>query len=429
MVLNLLNYYFTDSDFKYPLEKFMRLFTFIPVISLILLLFFCSAASSADFGTDRNIGAHEKAPIIAAQIFVITEKDWGSFEKEIDKMSDCGINLVILRVFQNPGDRFHALGRRSKGVFEGVYFKTGYAPVVSPILERASKICHKHGVKIFAWMTTRRAVLKLGEKNKYRCKCYDFLSEKVVDSDGLTIFHPDVVKHLVGIYTDLAKKPIDGILFQDDLILRHNEDFSEAARKAFFKTFGYKLTGATLYKKVARRPGGKHVVVEYSPQFWTWSAWKCRWLMWVASRIIQAARWENTQLTFSLNLMYETIIMPKKALAWFSQALPEAIDAGFDQFMIMAYHRQMVKELNKDPQEIKKLIGYMAWKASQLLNSPSRVVMKLQTINWETQEPLPAGEIADIIRIISAQGSRSTGIAFAPYNDKMGEIIRRRFFQ
>jgi hypothetical protein len=48
-----------------------------------------------------------------------------------------------------------------------------------------------------------------------------------------------VLKRLEGLFRDLGRYPIDGILFQDDLILYHNEDFGTEANQSFLKEFGY----------------------------------------------------------------------------------------------------------------------------------------------------------------------------------------------
>jgi len=53
-------------------------------------------------------------------------------EKRMKELKNAGVNTVILRVFQNRGDRPYPFvtGKRE----EGVYFKTEYAPVVDDLL-------------------------------------------------------------------------------------------------------------------------------------------------------------------------------------------------------------------------------------------------------------------------------------------------------
>ena len=65
------------------------------------------------------------------------------------------MDTLILRVFQNKGDRMYQFVTPRRE--EGVYFKTEYAPVVDDILGKVTEIAHRNGLEIFAWMTTRYA--------------------------------------------------------------------------------------------------------------------------------------------------------------------------------------------------------------------------------------------------------------------------------
>ena len=69
---------------------------------------------------------------ICAQIFFFDGKSLDQVEKKIKTLKDSGVDTLILRVFQNKGDRMYkfATPRRE----EGVYFKTDHAPVVDDLL-------------------------------------------------------------------------------------------------------------------------------------------------------------------------------------------------------------------------------------------------------------------------------------------------------
>ncbi|MCK5709611.1 MAG: hypothetical protein KAI07_03635, partial [Deltaproteobacteria bacterium] len=77
------------------------------------------------------------------------------FEKEVVHMKDLGINTIIFRVFGNKGDRIYEFANSKSDV--GVYFKTARSPVIDDLLGNVTMIAHKHGLKVFAWMTTRHA--------------------------------------------------------------------------------------------------------------------------------------------------------------------------------------------------------------------------------------------------------------------------------
>ena len=102
-------------------------------------------------------------------------------------------------------------------------------------------IAHRNGLEIFAWTTTRYATYGSEGHPELRGKSYNFETKKLEMARGYNLFHPEVIKRLEGLFRDLGRVPIDGILFQDDLILKHNEDFSTEANKGFFKESGYLL--------------------------------------------------------------------------------------------------------------------------------------------------------------------------------------------
>ena len=79
----------------------------------------------------------------------------------------------------------------------------------------------------------------------------------------------------------------------------------------------------------------------------------------------------------------------------------------------MAYHRQMGQELQKDGPAIKEMIAKMVEDASMAVGEPRRVLMKVQTIDWKTGQPLENGEVVDLIREI--KGVRDVSLAVVPY--------------
>ncbi len=121
-------------------------------------------------------------------------------------------------------------------------------------------------------------------------------------------------------------------------------------------------------------------------------------------------------MKFAINFMYEAALKPKEALAWLSQNLAEAVKMDFDLYAIMAYHRQMGKELNVKGPELEKLIGILTENTLQMVNDPGKALIKLQIMDWKSQEVLPVNEVKKILRIIKEKGGKS--IAFVPYKNE-----------
>ena len=348
---------------------------------------------------------------ICAQVFDLDVTNLEEVEREVKALRHAGVDTLILRVFQNRGGRTFKFVRSRHE--EGVYFETQYALVVDDILGKMAEIVHRNGLELFAWMTTRYANYGSEGPSEYRCKSYNFETKKMEVARGFNLFHPDVLKRLEGLFRDLGRYPIDGILFQDDLMLKHNEDFSVEANKAFLKEFGYSPQPDLFYIEPYKSDSGKYYVRAYTNPFWTWANWKNRWLMSVAKRLMEAARESNPNLKFGINLYYETVLNTSNGVAWFSQTLSEALERNFDYYALMAYHRQTMKELNMEEKKAIELMAEVAEHAVRLVGDPSKVLMKIQIFDWESEEVVPQNEVDRILAGILGQGEVS--LAFVPY--------------
>lgn len=353
---------------------------------------------------------------ICAQISYLDSRNLLEVEKKMKTLKEAGVNTLILRVFQNKGDRVYRFVKSHAE--EGVYFQTQYAPVVEDILGKLVEMAHRHGLDLFAWMTTRYADYGLSGHPEYRCKSYNFETKSMEIARGYNLFHPDVLERLEGLFRDLGRYPIDGILFQDDLILRHNEDFSPEANKAFQKEFGFLPHPERFYVDPYPSDSGKYYVKSYTERFWTWANWKNQWLMKVAKRLMNAARESNPNLQFAMNIYFETILNASNAVAWFSQTLTGALENQFDYYAIMAYHRQAMKSRRMEVREAIDLMAEVAKKAIESVGDPSKVIMKVWVLNWKSNEAIsfelaPLKEIDEILSKILDHGKVS--LAFVPY--------------
>jgi poly-beta-1,6-N-acetyl-D-glucosamine N-deacetylase len=351
---------------------------------------------------------------VCAQVFYLDGKTLDQLEKRINQLKEAGVNTLIFRVFQNKGDRVYKFVTPRHE--EGVYFKTEHAPVVDDILGKVAEIAHRNGLDIFAWMTTRYASYGLDGHPELHCKSYNFETKKLEVARGFNLFRADVLKRLEGLFRDLGRYPIDGVLIQDDLIFKHNEDFSTEANKAFFKEFGYSPHPDLFYIDPYKSESGKYYVKAYSDKFWVWANWKNRWLMNVAKQLMTAAKESNPRLKFGINLYYETVLNHSNSVAWFSQTLSEAQKKGFDYYAFMAYHRQTVNELNMEAMKAIDLMAEVAQKAVKSIENPYQVMMKVQVLDWKSYEVIPAKEVEILLDRILSHGEVS--LAFVPYIDQ-----------
>jgi hypothetical protein len=348
---------------------------------------------------------------ICAQVFDLDFATLEEVEREVKVLREAGVDTLILRVFQNRGGKpFKFVTPRHE---EGVYFETRHNLVVDDVLGKMAEIVHRNGLDLFAWITTRYADYAFDVSSEYRCKGYNFETKKIEVTRGFNLFHPDVLKRLEGLFRDLGRYPIDGILFQDDLVLKHNEDFSSEANQAFLKEFGYSPRPDLFYVEPYKSDNGKYYVKGYTHQFWSWANWKNRWLMNVAQGLMGAARESNPSLKFGINLYYETVLNSSNAVAWFSQTFSEALGKNFDYYALMAYHRQAMKESNMEEQRAIGLMAEVAGNAVKWVGDPAQVLMKVQIFDWKSSEILPRKEVEEVVTGILNHGEVS--LAFVPY--------------
>lgn len=361
-------------------------------------------------------------PINAVQILWMNCKNYNEFEESILKLRTAGVNTLIIRVFQNRYDRFYPFANPKNET--GVYFNTSYAPVVDDILGKLVEIAHRNNIKIFAWMTTRDSSWLIEEHPDFLESIYDFKNGAIVKGERLNIFNPEVIERLKGVYKDLAQYDIDGILFQDDLVLRHTEGYSNEARSLFKKDTGIRADPSIMYKNIYQKDG-RYYVSLYTPYFWKWSEWKSKRLSHTASEIMSAAREVNPDLKFAINLYYETVSSPRDALAWLSQNINELINHKFDYYAVMAYHRQMKRELGFSDKKIYEMLSMMTDSIIDKVGT-SKILMKVQVMDWDTKASIPEDEIEMVSKFIKKGGD--VNMSFVPVTEDTPLGIIKRLF-
>jgi biofilm PGA synthesis lipoprotein PgaB len=363
--------------------------------------------------------------MLAAQVLLFHCQDYADVEACIKELKRVGVNTLIVRAFQNRGDTLYRFSRPRCS--EGVYFQTEHAPVVDPLLPKLVRIGHRHGLKVFAWMETRKMPLRLPDPEGSKAMGYSFEKGALEPIGMWSIFDQAVQDRLVALYEDVVRCGIDGILIQDDLVMRHCEDFSPQAVALFEEETGKVLEPEALYEGTFKDSSGRWCVSRYTDTFWEWSRWKNEKLLEVAHKLIRAARAANPQIEFAMNFMYESVTDPKNALAWLSQSLAESTKLPIDFYAIMAYHRQIKDELNLTDARTYEKISNMTANVLKLIDDPNKILMKVQLEDWNTGKQIPSVEADEVFRRINAEGRVS--LAFVPYSAKVRLDVIQHHFQ
>jgi biofilm PGA synthesis lipoprotein PgaB len=406
---------------------FLRQTAFAVLFLCLVTLF---AASAGGDGPAPSASTSPSTPeprrLRAAQVLLFEGRTVKEIEANLTRLKEAGVDTVFIRAFHNGGDR--SLFRGGPSSESGVYFRTQAAPVISDYLSEVIPICRRLGLSVFAWMTTRRSEWFLTEDPDLAELAFDPDSGRVLPTHSLNIFHPRVRRHLLDLYRDLSAYDIDGILLQDDLIMRIGEGLSPEAIGAYMEEVGTPVSPEALF----RLDGSRTLAPLFStancrPAFWKWAAWKNRRLLELAGELMTASREVRPDLLFAVNLYYETILNPRMALAWYGQDLGTAREYPFDYFSLMSYHRQIERELSLTGEEAMDALEDMSRLAVAQVGTPEKIIMKIQSLDWETQRLLPRLELD---RALAAATTPVDGVSLAfvrSRRDPPLDIIRKHF--
>jgi len=395
--------------------------------SILLCLFFlalgAAARDAAPKPPENKPALAATAPMRAAQITQIDSKSRDELGAFFRNLRAAGIDTVIVRMFQNPGDGFFKLCAPAAAT--GYYFKTSSAPVVCDLAGVIADEAHKSGLKFYAWMNSRYADYGIEDRRDLHSRAFDFAAGKYLPARGLCIFHPEVAWRLQSLYSDLAQYPIDGVLIQDDLMLKHNEDFNPVAVLQYQKETGKRAAPALFYQDVKVRDN-KVQVGSYTEDFWAWSRWKAAKLTALAERLRAVVRSRIPAARVGFNFYYETGLKPDKALAWFSQDVKMASARDCDFYSLMLYHRQMKSELDFSNSELDSAVRLASGNFIDATTPGKEPLVKLMTKDFKTSESIPETELERIIDQIPGRGR--AGVAFfqvsAGMEKELAELIK-----
>jgi len=208
-------------------------------------------------------------------------------------VKNSGFDTVFLRVFHNENDRYH-YGEASV-CKSGVYFKASKICMVNNILDEFIVKAHSYKLKVFAWMATRSLSAL---KDIYGVDETFLINGIKRNGYGVNLFNERVFSDVERLFKDLASYDIDGILIQDDFILKYDESASIEAKQKFFVDTGILLSNNNISKDVADM----------------FAVWKTKQLQYYLSKIIWDVKYINPSIKIALNIYYETPLYTENAL-------------------------------------------------------------------------------------------------------------------
>ncbi|MEA3334095.1 MAG: poly-beta-1,6-N-acetyl-D-glucosamine N-deacetylase PgaB [Pseudomonadota bacterium] len=349
------------------------------LLSLILTLAMIFTIASFSDAAPKHV-----KPLIGAQISVLEEENWKNCEEYFYKLRDMGYNTIILRVFHNRKDRFHNLVKKlnRKQNREGVYFNTEQAPVILDILTPACESAHRAGLKIFAWMTTLRA--NYAHKSSPQVLSYDETNGSIKKEENLLEpSAPENIDFLKKLFLDLAAYPIDGILLQDDLMLRDNQGFGQISGSIIPEPKNlYQFSG----KNQTR-------ISAYKPLFYHWRRQQALTLQHLANTIFSTCRSLKPTLICTQNVHYELLYNNDWGRDWFACTKVSLNASKADYLMIMAYQERIRRELELVTE--KELSSTMIKIfENELTDKKERLIFKFET-------PAPTGSHEQKLKLIT----------------------------
>lgn len=343
---------------------------------IAVIIFFVLTLNSVTH-SQTVLSSEEIYKINGAQVFVLDEKYKGDIGKFFQEAKEKGINTVFFRVFHNSKDRAH-LGLPLQ-CESGVYYETQHACTVYDLLSDVVKAAHDNNIKLYAWMATRSlSFLKYKENMSMSLSA----SGGHETGYGANIFKKEVRDILLGLFEDLAKYEIDGILFQDDFIIKYTEGSDRYAAFLFKEETGIEVKSENFFKSI-KTYNGRKVFSEYTENFYTWAEWKSSQLSLLFKELKERVKTHNSKIKFAANIYYETPIDEKAGIAWYSQNLTALKNAGADYFAVMGYYEQISDEKKLDRVSAAEYIGKIAESAVKMAGSEKAVIMKLQSKSFK----------------------------------------------
>ena len=329
-------------------------------------------------------------PLIGAQISVLEAADTKGCAIYFNQLRKLGYNTIILRVFHNRGDRFHgpvAEAARQRQP-EGVYFANQQVPVVSNLLTPVCALAHEAGLQVMAWMTTLKA--DYSHTLKSTVLSYNETNGKVEAEARL--LDPEAnenIDFIIHLFTDLAAQPIDGILLQDDLMLRYKQGFQMEDDR---------VVPAPDKLYVFKRKNQKEIET-LRPYFKKWRQHQALILQTLARRIFTACRRIKPNLICAQNVHYEVFLNENWGRDWFAMTKTALESSTADYLMVMTYQKRMIRELELKPGELNTVMEKIFTRGRNW--QKTKLIFKFTTPQAQLPAAGRAASLATLHRVIN----------------------------
>ncbi|MCF7220830.1 poly-beta-1,6-N-acetyl-D-glucosamine N-deacetylase PgaB [Marilutibacter chinensis] len=274
----------------------------------------------------------------------------------VERVKQIGPSHVFLQAFADPD---------GNGSADALYFPNRHLPMRADLFNRVAwQLRTRAGVQVFAWLPVLG--YELPDASLRRSLAID--GSNPAETFRLDLFQPETRRIISGIYEDLAASGyFEGLLFHDDALLRDDE-----------------LVGTAPSDPAARTQALIDFTLELRDA---------------------AGKW-RPKLQSVRNLFAAPVLQPESE-AWFAQRL-DAFNAAYDYTAVMAMPWM---EGSSRPQAwLDRLMDEVRRHPRAL----ERTVFELQTVDWNTGEPIPADLLKAQVRRLQARGARH--LAWYPDN-------------
>ncbi len=341
--------------------------------------------SLADFVALVEKGAQPKPQrVVHVDLDYVYDRDAGQQQKNLDALVErirrLRVTTVYLQAYSDPD---------GNGQAAALYFPNRHLPVRADLFSHVAwQLQTRSLVDVYAWMPVLA----------YELPSVHPAANELVRSAGpdaaasgryrrLSPFSAQAREAIGEIYEDLARNArIDGLLFHDDATLDDFEDASAAGRQAL-ADWGLPDSVEALRSDPAlhRR----------------WTERKTAALIGFTRELADRVRAHQGAIKTARN-MYALPILDPPAEARFAQSLPAFLDA-YDYTAIMAM--PLMEGAARPDEWLGKLVRAVAMQPGALL----KAVFELQSVDWTTRTPVPAGVLARQLGQLQRLGAVNIG--------------------
>jgi len=306
-----------------------------------------------------------------------TERNLGAV---IERVRASGANTVYLQAYSDPdGD----------GNADALYFPNRHLPVKADLFNRVAwQLKTRAGVKVYAWMPMM--AYKADVSDDWRVMEWRDGRPRVPSHiySRISPFSPEGRRWVGDLFEDVAKfASFDGILFHDDGILSDYEDVSPRALRFTQEVWGLPSDFKALHGTPKMRMA--------------WARHKTELMTQYTEYLTERAKVFRPYLKTVRNL-YALPVMQPESEEWYAQSLP-AFLAHYDYVAIEAM--PFMEKAEKPAAWLQQL----AQKVGQQPHGFEKMVFELQTVDWNTQKPIPMETFKSQISLLRKAGARHLG--------------------